>query len=43
MNCDATETRWLMEWAVLLLIILAFGIAAAYRWARAPREEENHE
>ncbi|WP_263484389.1 hypothetical protein [Comamonas thiooxydans] len=43
MNCAATEYRWLMEWAVFLLIILAFGIAAAYRWAKAPREEENHE
>ena len=43
MNCDATEYRWLMEWAVFLLIVLAFGIAAAYRWAKAQREEEIHE
>lgn len=31
--CDAEEASWLMEWAVFLLIVLAFGIAAAYRWA----------
>jgi hypothetical protein len=33
-NCSAEETRWLMEWTVFLLIALAFGIAAAYRWAK---------
>lgn len=43
MNCEATEYRWLMEWAVFLLIVLAFGIAAAYRWAKAPCEKESHE
>jgi len=37
MSCNAEEIRWLMEWAVFLLIALAFGIAAAYRWATAPQ------
>ncbi|WP_423459925.1 hypothetical protein [Ottowia sp. VDI28] len=42
MTCNAEETRWLMEWAVFLLIILAFGIAGAYRWAKsAPKEIPN--
>lgn len=38
MNCNAEEARWLMEWAAFLLILLAFGIAAAYRWAVTKRE-----
>lgn len=39
MNCNAEETRWLLEWAVFLLIVLAFGVAAAYRWAVSVRAE----
>jgi len=35
MTCNAEEIQWLMEWAVLLLIVLAFGIAGAIRWAAA--------
>lgn len=41
MTCTAEETRWLMEWAVFLLIALAFGIAAAFRWAAAPQKPKD--
>lgn len=39
MTCNAEEIRWLMEWAVFLLVLLAFGIAGAIRWATSPKEQ----
>lgn len=41
MTCDAEEIRWLMEWAIFLLCLLAFAIAGAYRWAVAARTRGN--
>ncbi len=35
MNCSPEDYRYLMEWGTFLLIVLAFGLAAAYRWARS--------
>lgn len=43
MNCSPEEFRWLGEWSVFLLIVLAFGVAAAYRWAKAPHEEKDND
>ena len=43
MTYTPEEIRWMAEWAVFLLVILAFGIAAAYRWAKSPQEENEHD
>jgi len=40
MMCSAEDIRGLMEWATLYLIVLAFGIAAAFRWAAAPQPKD---
>jgi hypothetical protein len=40
MTCTAEEIQWLMEWATLLLIVLAFGVAGAIRWAAAPQPKD---
>lgn len=43
MACNPDDIRWLMEWFVICLVVLAFWVAAAYRWATEPRKEAaNH-
>lgn len=43
MTYTPEELRWLAEWAVFLLIVLAFGIAAAYRWAKASQGQDHEQ
>ena len=43
MNYTPEELRWMAEWAVFLLVVLAFGIAGAYRWATAPKKENEND
>ena len=33
MSYTAEETRWLMEWAAFLIVVVLFGAAGAWRWA----------